>query len=123
MNNTLISVIQKVIAKNSNNFKFYPEFGVKSICKFIGIKPVITGFYTDYKGICTSLETGKNITELFLFDGNFSLKYDNGFGVSVTFLCNRKGITNKVLLILLTHKSKDKIYFTVNGEIYEPIGS
>jgi hypothetical protein len=123
MNNTLVSIIQKIITKNSNNFKFYPEFGIKSICKFIGIKPVITGFYKDYKGLCICLATGKEITDLFLFNGNFSVKYVNDFGVSVTFLCNRKGITNKVLLILLTHKTKDKIYFTVNGEIYEPIGS
>jgi hypothetical protein len=123
MNNTLISTIQKVIAKNSNNFKFYPEFGVKSICKFIGIKPVITGFYTDYKGICTCLETGADITELFLFSGNFSLKYQNSQGLTIKFLCNRKGITNKILLVQLTDKSKDRVYFTVDGEIYDGLGS
>ena len=122
MNNTLIYLISKVIAKNSNNFKFYPEFAIKSIANFIGIKPLIIGFYKDYKGVCSCLKTGDEIKDLFLFEGNFSLKYQNNFGINITFLCNRKGITNKVLLVQLTDKSKDRVYFTVNGEIYKPIG-
>lgn len=116
-NNTLISAIKKVITKNSNNFKFYPEFAIQDIANFIGIKPVITGFYKDYKGLCTCLKTGQEITELFLFSGNFSLKFENNEGLTITFLCNREGITNKILLVQLTDKNKSITYFDTKGQI------